>query len=584
MHLTINEDGETTVREETRAGSRYLIAENVGIVKPMKLTNGYVPEESIGASVDLDNTHGGTGWDGTVGTLNHPRNDPNREWYDDSIPAGKPILSSNDGVTETLGLSETENDHWDGEYVRADIAVNADRAEEMSGEAADVVAALENNDPLNISSQYLGMKLPPGEYDGDFRTEAEAIVAPDSVALLPNSLGQCSVAHGCGVNPKPLAQLGVAANVAASATGVRLSVAAPTDDPETTATASSAETAVTGEDEDALSAGSIRMFPTPTANDLTPEQAALIEDVLEEFTDAQANATVSDLREWLFQNDDLDPDAATALEAALGDVFEETPDDWQVEDEFSDWLEAQAAETTANESLLSYAFGSLRDLFGTSDSTGDETETQTMGAESPVDTNTITNPTMNNTIDREELIAFITANSELKEDSLAHMGDQCLTNTHEMVVANAAMDEDADEASGESEAGGNDDESNEEEEGENEEEGTGEGQPETVVVELPEEHDNFDEYIDARVAQRVEATANRRTKEQRVERIVANSAEYDTEDTDELLNTPAGVLDRIERGLQGGFTVPGTTGPDVTVGANEDADLDDIEVGTGVRE
>jgi len=181
--------------EQTEFGWRI---NDVPIVKPMVLSGGYVPEWSIKETAEA--------WTDTPPTLNHPRNQK-----------GEPIAANK---KPELKLGRIENAHYDGEFVRGDMVINEADLVNLGGEALDIRDALENGDPLNVSSQYVPKDLPPGEYDGEFRQNVEAIAEPDSVAILPNRRGKCDLQDGCGINPQMVANAGV-------------SLTATTDDGET---------------------------------------------------------------------------------------------------------------------------------------------------------------------------------------------------------------------------------------------------------------------------------------------------------------------------------------------------------------
>jgi len=542
MRLTINQ--ETTVREEQRAGDRWLIAENAAIVQAQNLTNGYVPERSVQKSLSRENTHGGTGWGGVTVTLNHPRNAPEFAWYDPNHPTGEPVLAANDVVQETLGLGQLENAQWDGEFVRADVAVNADRATEMGGEATDVVVALENGDPLDVSTQYIGAELPPGEYDGEYREQAETIIAPDSLAVLPNRKGQCSVEDGCGVHADLATANGITVTLnAAPAPGDREQAEVTgnvTDDP--------AWSSLGGElsrlrdflnqaigswrslDEDQGGDGSLPEEPTPNADSMT--KRALIDRAVSgnqfpnEWPFAPNESGVEECKERL-AGEVADEDAfcfGWAGEAGVADNADHSGDSDDDED----------GEPTANSN-------------------------QTAGAESPVDADSTTDMK-----DRSTLIEEITANSAIERESLEGMGDQCLQAAHEHVVDN----EEAESGDGDGNADDGDTETDSAET-----ETSAEGDEQVVVADKAE----LESLIEERVEERVAANREQQRKRDRVETIVANSDEYGTEDTEELMDTPDGVLDRIERGLESGVQMPATTSPDVS--AQSDADVEEFDAG-----
>lgn len=202
MHLVTNSVTPTDVTEDTRNGDRYLIINSVPFLRAQQLSGGYVPHTEVKQSVN--------DWAGVPLTANHPRDDD-----------GHPV-PANTKLGE-VGVGTAENPSFDGEYVRVDMAVNADRAQAMGGPAADIVAKLEDGEQFDVSSQYIPRQLPEGEYDGEQRANVEGIQTPDSIALLPNKTGFCDWSDGCGINPS-----GVTAN-AADLPGVRVPTTA--DDP-----------------------------------------------------------------------------------------------------------------------------------------------------------------------------------------------------------------------------------------------------------------------------------------------------------------------------------------------------------------
>ncbi|AXR80794.1 hypothetical protein [Natrarchaeobaculum sulfurireducens] len=670
MHLTINGSGHTEIVDEQRDGDRWLVAKDVPIVKPTDLSNGYVPEESVRASMNQENTHGGTGWSGTTATLNHPRNLPEFSWHNPARPTGEPVLAANDDVQETLGLGEIEDEYWDGTYIRADIAVNADRAEEMGGEAVDVVDALENNEPLDVSTQYIGAQLPPGEYDGRHRDQAEAIVAPDSLALLPNAPGQCSVEDGCGVNP-------VSAPLA-TANGLEITV----NTGHTPADVSNEADPTANATEDPVWSGLGGMLRRIAADieDLKDRGVVGDDGLMRQLSidineaigmwkahdetmggDGELPETAADLPDRATVNrDDLSREAL--LQAAISsnqftgpfpfdskseciDRMEGEVDDagalcnaWYTADnEGADWpveydASANSTETTAAESAVDHdsetdemnltgnaTSHELRldlwgDLMADVLEDGDEdmihVAHRLLASEMPgvdvqtvrdhfdpeemddVDTaavrerisglaDTINNPGSNkdddyyNTanMDREDLIEEITANSNIKRESLEGMGDTCLQTTHESIVANDGdgPDDGTDTTTDDvdPDAGADDDDDVD-----------ADTDSDTIVVDKSE----LESLIDEQVEKRVAANEQRRTKEQRVESIVANSAEYDADDKAELMETPDSVLENIERGIGSSFQMPASTGPDAgpTANTGDDVDDTDVDLGTGV--
>ncbi|MDQ2053242.1 XkdF-like putative serine protease domain-containing protein [Halobellus sp. H-GB7] len=83
--------------------------------------------------------------------------------------------------------------------------------------------------------------------------------------------------------------------------------------------------------------------------ELTPEQATIVADAVEEFVDAHGDATVGDFRDWFWEMDwadELDPDQIVALESAFDEWFDAMAAEEQViTDQFADWLGEQAEDT-----------------------------------------------------------------------------------------------------------------------------------------------------------------------------------------------------------------------------------------------
>lgn len=326
---TVLQTGQVERRE--LAGRQHLVAPVV-LVREMVLNGGYLPADEIQSSA--------VAWNGRPITVNHPERDG------EFAPANQPEFLE----TQTIGrlfnaefaedLPETERASERG--ARAEAWVDEQRALDMGGEAAKIAEFLaahadaEGDEPseneehvMDVSTGYWhDFQAETGRFMGQQYEEVQFDLHPDHLAFLPNQEGACSVADGCGV---PRVQQRLAAH----------------------------SEHYTG------------MEPmTPAANELTPEQAALVESALEEFVDAQGNATVDDLHEWLFQNDNLDPDTATALHAAFDELFESTPDEWTIE-EFRDWLGEQVETDAAADAQVATSLGRrVMDWLGITGQTG----------------------------------------------------------------------------------------------------------------------------------------------------------------------------------------------------------------------
>jgi len=578
------------VEERTIDGDRYLVAKDVTFIRPMQLAGGYVPEQSVANSAPA--------WDQQPLTINHPKNLPDRPWYDPDYDGFYVAANATDEVRRRKVIGHAENPSRNGDgSVDADLAHNADRLEAIANgeavaredaEAADaLLEALENGKPFDVSSQYFPQPLPPGTYDGEYREEVEAIANADSIAILPTKDGVCSIEDGCGFQPP---------QATANAEVVRAPVANVSDD-LTGASSSGRDnssmqgnaidystTAVSPEDVDAWTDdewdgdGAVAAMPNPSDDEDAPaalDAAHAVHPTDEQARDAKSNwklpfrtgpdapvntralvaidAALSGGRGGV---EGIDQNVAEDVSAWVSDMLDAAPDDL--------FGATDDGDMSANTLLgLGRRAASLLGLTGapTSDeaaeSASDAGGTPSANGSDPGDTG---GDTMDN---REKLIDDITSNSKIERESLEGMGDQCLQATHEHVVANAD--------------GGD---------GEDDDEQTTDNGGETLAdMSLDDLADGLAERGFVTEGDLGEAVANaqeQQTARQRAERIVANSAEYEEDDVEWLADLPEKELDKKEQAVQSSGGLPGRAGAAERATANAGGDdaLDDYPDGT----
>lgn len=536
MHVTIAQNA--NIEEEERDGVRYLIAKGITIAKNQQMDKGYLPTDSIEKSTELENTHGGTGWNGVPITLQHPRNESGKPWYTTDKPDGKAILSSNAGVVEEYGIGQLESQRVDGGELVTDLAFNTEKLSDIGSKGDAVMTALEDDEPLDVSTQYATTRLPPGEYDGEYREQAAAIVAPDALAVLPDSSGRCSTEDGCGVNPVA-APIGVAANVELDTGHVS------TNDAEASVRRGLGGKIKRSMRELSEAFGMWQSLDRKRGGSGVLTDTDHIDGIV---SDVSANESVAGVTFTCTQTGDLDESAIDKEETNLSDHYL-----YGSGDNKSDYtypvVGADGCLYRGNvEGAWKLGCRGLCD-----DAEQHDERLKKLGKEfddNPIPADAY--ETSENTMDRADFIEAIVGQTEIKKESLEGMGDQCLKTTYENVVA---ANEDPDIPDGKTLI--DDDE----------------------LEELRDNEPAVDEdRIEELVEERVAANRERREKEDRVETIVANSAEYD--DKDELMETPDSVLERIESGLGGGIELPDASGGEAMVGANEES-LDDADFGTG---
>lgn len=614
MNLISNSITPNEVQEEQRNGDRFLVVRDVPFIRPMELSGGYVPERYVSNTIQS--------WAGEPLTANHPRND-----------RGEPVPART--KLNEVGVGQAENPYYDGTWGRADLAINADRAQAMGGHAADIVEKIEAGDPFDVSSQYLPKQLPPGEYDGEHRANVEGIQQPDSIALLPHKPGKCSRSDGCGINPKMAANSAVRVPMTPQANamhgedmdaaaqfdegdlvrwqfgegfgegrierietepGAELSVdggtrIAKADDPAVLLSSWTGNGFDTGDTVKLMS--NLEAWPDPpedamSANAMAMEVTNVDPSEIEEWTDSEWDGSAAvagmpnpsdsedatdaldashlvvpadaDAREnksnWKlpFRAGPSEPTntrALVAIDAALSgarDGVEGLSE--QVRSEAADWV------TDALQEAPSDLFGSMdgqtdnslaaigrrvTEALGLTAASNDVDRESTMPAESGVGNNS-------STMERDQLIEEITANSALTKNALAERCNDGLQAIHDDIMSANNDNDDG-----------------------------GDGTP--AANDNSEEYvtrDELDEFKDDLVD---ELSANREQseKEELAEGIVANSAEYeDAEQVMEDYPTKA-ALETKRDSLNTGGVIPGqgaTANADGIVGGDSDIDVD----------
>lgn len=490
--------------QQVRETDETYIIEDVPIVRPMELAGGYVPEQSVRETA--------AAWTGVPTTLNHPRDD-----------RGQPVAANRQPETH---LGETDDTYYDGTHVRGNLQVEKDRLDAVGGEAEDIRRALETGEQIDVSSQYSAEPLPPGEYDGEDRSEVERITRPDSVAILPNKAGVCSIEDGCGINPQ------LAANAEVS---VPMTVNTQHGDGMNAAA------------EAAFSAGDLVRWSTSASpgtgrvNTVVTEPGATVSA---EGADATRKATED---EAVYKLDNWVGPKAGFEEGVVVKSASEMIDEW--DDAPEEAMSANDGEMRNNG--LAAAFDTLRQaVFGADDSITLEdpgaTAANTAGGDGEAD--------------REMLIDDITTYSPLTRNALEARCDDGLQAIHEDVMAASGKSgtdsaDDADTTNSEDSTMSNDDS------------GAGDG------VGLDDLTDNAREALVDEAVEQIEANREDEQKEELVSEIIANSAEYDADDRETLLEAPLEVL----RDLKPASTAASVPGAGATANAQPSVGSDEAE-------
>ena len=207
---------------------------------------------------------------------------------------------------------------------------------------------------------------------------------------------------------------------------------------------------------------------------------------------------------------------------------------------------------------------------------GDGTETETMGAESPVDDST-DNDIMDEN-QREQYRSFIVAHSSIDEENVAGMSDSLLKQTHS-IVAEAAVEADGDD---DPDAGADD---GSDSDADADSDGAAGMEPADLTAQI---ESAVESVLEERAPDLVAQASARASKAEKVDAIIAASDEYGEDDREELLASADALVDSEHTRLTGsptGAPLPGALGSGsatVQAGGRSDDDEDLDAYGTGV--
>ena len=171
-----------SVRREVRNGRRFLVAP-ASIIVPGVLPGSkgalYYPPSECARNV--------SSFDGIPITLNHP----SHPLTNDPVPA------KTQGVWDRQGLGVIRNTEMNGK-LRSEAWFDEERTRNL---AAPVYQALVTGQAMEVSTGLFTDNQPmKGVHNGRSYDFIARNYRPDHLAVLPNDVGACSVADGCGLN------------------------------------------------------------------------------------------------------------------------------------------------------------------------------------------------------------------------------------------------------------------------------------------------------------------------------------------------------------------------------------------------
>jgi Uncharacterized protein conserved in bacteria (DUF2213) len=179
--LTLQFSGNATtgqVKEITHAGRRYLVSPVVALREGI-LNDTYVSAAEFGKFAQS--------WAGRPIPIAHPRAD------------GLPTSANTPDIWANDVLGHLWNVAVDGGALKGEIWIDLDKAQMMGERAVQIVNKLRANQPLEVSTGYFcEMEATPGTFNGYAYGGIARNIRPDHLAILPDEIGACSWADGCG--------------------------------------------------------------------------------------------------------------------------------------------------------------------------------------------------------------------------------------------------------------------------------------------------------------------------------------------------------------------------------------------------
>lgn len=128
------------------------------------------------------------GWNGRPVPIRHPQDE-----------AGNYIIANDPGVIESQVVGQLFNMAFDTDRIKGEMWLDVVKAQRLGAEATTLLQRLEAGEVVELSTGYYAHVEPSaGTYKGQSYTGIQGDLVPDHVALLPDEVGACSVADGCG--------------------------------------------------------------------------------------------------------------------------------------------------------------------------------------------------------------------------------------------------------------------------------------------------------------------------------------------------------------------------------------------------
>jgi len=170
-----------TLRTKTLDGRTYTVVPATIIVAGV-LNGELVPADELAFNP--------SGWNGRPIVMRHPQDD-----------AGNYIVANDPSVIETKAVGQFFNAQFNIDRITGEMWLDVEKIQRLGGDALTVLQRIQNGEIVEVSTGYFaGFTEITGEFNGQSYSAIQNSIIPDHIALLPDEIGACSVAAGCGAN------------------------------------------------------------------------------------------------------------------------------------------------------------------------------------------------------------------------------------------------------------------------------------------------------------------------------------------------------------------------------------------------
>lgn len=128
-------------------------------------------------------------WNGRPVPLRHPQD-----------ASGQYVSANSPDVIESSVIGQVFGMHVEGDRLLGEMWLDIEKCERLGGDALAALNRLQRGEVLEVSTAYFcDVEAAEGVFNGEAYTAIQHNLRPDHVALLPDEVGACSIADGCGV-------------------------------------------------------------------------------------------------------------------------------------------------------------------------------------------------------------------------------------------------------------------------------------------------------------------------------------------------------------------------------------------------